>query len=83
MNDEPKYPKPKILLVDLEREAESVLTDVGYNVVSGSFGVPYEVPRDYGFSSVIPNCSLPNFGELEVVVVNLVRGDTLESPRGG
>jgi len=82
MVHQPKYPKPKILLLDLESEAESILKDAGYNVTSGSFGVPYKVPRDDNRSPVIPNGSLPDFAEQEVVAVNLVPDDNLEGPSG-
>ena len=42
----PKYPKPNILLVDLEAAAKNVLAAEGYNVSSGSFGLPYKVPAE-------------------------------------
>lgn len=82
LSDQPKYPKPKILLVDLESEAEHVLKNAGYNVSSGSFGIPYKVPRDDEHSPVIHNGNLPNFTEQEVIVVDLALKDTLEGPSG-
>ena|SRR5215211_2549333 len=82
MAHQPKYPKPKILLLDLESEVESILKDAGYNVTSGSFGVPYKVPRYDSRSPVIPNGSLPNFTEQEVVVMNLMSGNEMEEPSG-
>lgn len=82
MSEQPKYPRPKILLVDLENEAEHILKNAGYNVSSGTFGVPYHVLRDDDYSPVIPNGYLPNFNEQEVVVVNLVPGNSLKGSIG-
>jgi hypothetical protein len=60
----PKYPRPKILLIDMKDETESVLKAEGYDVVAGSFGVPYRVPKEDKLFPVIINGSLPsNFTE--------------------
>ncbi len=82
MSDQPKYPQPKIFLVDLGSEAEHVLSNAGYNVSRGSFGVHYKVPRNDDYSPVIPNGSLPNFAEQEVVAVDLVPVGPLGGPLG-
>jgi hypothetical protein len=42
----PRYHHPKILLIDMKDETETVLKEGGYNVAAGSFGVPYRVPKD-------------------------------------
>jgi hypothetical protein len=68
MAAQPKCPKLKILLVDLKSEAKSLLKAAGYNMTSGSFGVPYKVPRGDDYLPVIPHGNLSNFAEHEVVV---------------
>lgn len=68
----PKYPKPKILLVDIRDDSEAVLKEAGHNVCSGSFGVPYRVEKSDGFTPVIVECHLPNYAEQEIVVIDLV-----------
>ena len=43
-----KYLSPKILLVDVEKDVETLLTTRGFNVTTGSFGTPYKVPKCQG-----------------------------------
>ena len=79
----PKYPQPKILLIDLEDEVEKVLKVEGYNVLTGSFGTPYRVEKRDGFEPVIINGSLPpNYAEQEIVVIDLMYSDILENWQG-
>ncbi len=78
-----KFPRPKILLMDMEDETEVVLKAAGYNVSTGSFGVPYKVPKSDSFQPVIANGKLPpGFTEQEIIVIDLVPADPLENPRG-
>ena len=77
----PKYPRPKILLVDVP-EAEKALVAEGYSVSTGSFGTPYLVPVSNQYLPVISNGRLPNFTEQEIVVVNLLPPDSLSGPVG-
>jgi hypothetical protein len=77
-----KYAKPKILLVDLNDETETILREEGYNVSSGSFGIPYKMPKCDEFQPVIANGRLPNYSEQEVVIINLVPRDALDKPKG-
>ena len=68
----PKYVRPKILLVDLTSDVETVLEKEGYNIVSGSFGRPYKVTKGSNYEPVVVKASLPNYTEQEVVIIDLV-----------
>jgi len=70
---EPTKPhaKPKILLVDLDKEAHSALTGAGYKAVEGSFGRPYSVTAGDGFCQVVEDAKLPGLMEQEIVVADL------------
>ena len=61
-----KYPKPKIILIDIKDDSEEKLSAEGYNVVSGSFGIPYKIAQSDGFTPVICNGELPNCSEQEI-----------------
>ncbi len=66
-----KYAKPKILLVDLPSSCSETLNSAGYNVYSGTFGVPYPVPRSNGLYPVANgSCNLPNHEEQEIVIAS-------------
>jgi hypothetical protein len=69
----PKYPKPKILLVDLGENVTMALKTVGYNVTTGSLGTPYKVKREQdNFFPVMINGVFPSgYKEQEIVVVDL------------
>ena len=78
-----KYYRPKILLIDLDADSEEVLKAAGFNISSGSFGVPYRVKISDDFVPVIPNGALPDdYSEQEIVVVNLVKAPSLSGPIG-
>lgn len=78
-----KYPKPKILLVDLDADCTESLRSAGYNVRSGSFGAPYPVKPSDGAVRVVDNSDLPNFEEQEIVIADLQDPPTLnEAPPG-
>jgi hypothetical protein len=79
----PKYHRPKILMIDMKDDSGSLLEAEGYNVVSGSFGVPYRVPKEDSCLPVIINGFLPpNFTEREIIVIDLVPADPLSQPKG-
>ncbi len=78
----PRYPRPKILLIDMRDESEAVLKAEGYNVRSGSFGVPYQVPKNDTFEPVIINGLVPNFTEQEIIVIDLAPAKPLPWPKG-
>ena len=69
----PRFPKPKILLIDLPAGAEAGLIAGGFNVHTGTFGCPFAVPKGDGANQVISNASLPNHTEQEVVVIDLTQ----------
>jgi hypothetical protein len=68
-----KYPQPKILLIDIQEEAETLLKAAGYNVTVGSFGRPYKVDKNDSLQPIITNENLPwNLSEQEIVVIDLL-----------
>jgi len=77
-----KFPRPKILLVDLPQAAADGLTLAGYRVRSGTFGRPYRVPVGDGYRPVVEQATLPEYPEQEIVVVNLARPEPAEGPEG-
>lgn len=80
--DEPRYPKPRVMLIDLDEEVATCLKDLGYNVVIGSFGHPYEVePRDR-LVSVSGDHALSGFEEQEIVVIDLLQPESVPGGRG-
>ena len=78
----PKYENPKILLIDIKNDTEIVLKDSGFNVRSGTFGTPYRVKKSDVFLPVVPNDSLEDCEEEEIVVVDLVAEKPLDGPTG-
>lgn len=77
----PKYPKPKILLVDMYPECEKVLQDAGYNVNVGTFGQSYSVPKSGAYELVpMDTVSLPNLQEQEIVIVNMQAPEPIPYP---
>jgi hypothetical protein len=79
----PKWFHPKILLIDIDKEAETVLKKEGYNVLSGSFGIPYKVPKSDSYMPVVPNKGhLPNYTEQEIIVIDIGWIDPSEKPEG-
>lgn len=79
-----KYPRPNILLVDLDVATEATLQAEGYNVSSGSFGTPYKVPKKDTLIPVINNGNLmkSSVSEQEIVIVNLLSGEALDEIQG-
>jgi hypothetical protein len=67
----PKYPRPKILVVDAP-EITSALLERGYAAVSGSFGQPVVVPAGEGYRPLrLTPELLPGYTEQEIVVADL------------
>ncbi len=81
-NTSPKFPHPKILLIDVDPESERILKAEGYNVTLGSFGAPYRVPKSDQFSPVIVHSNLPNYTEQEIVVIDLIPRRILDQAQG-
>jgi hypothetical protein len=77
-----KYPKPKILLIDLPVSAEEALKANGFNVSLGTFGKPYKVQKSSQYQQVIGSGTLPNYTEQEIVVVDIKLGEIASAPDG-
>ena len=82
-----KYPKPKILLIDMPDRCADVLRCAGYTVTAGSFGTPYRVERSdkQGYVS-LESRNLPNCSEQEIIIANTrdpPLTDTLPSDQPG
>lgn len=79
----PKYPQPKILLLDMQEETETILKAAGYQITVGSFGVPYKVNQCDGLAPVITNDNLPwNLAEQEIIVIDLLPNTIADKPIG-
>lgn len=68
---EPRYSRPKVMLVDLPDDAVAQVRAAGYRVVAGSLGTPLTVAASDKLLPVAVNGRLPGFAEQEVVVVQL------------
>jgi hypothetical protein len=77
-----KYPKPKILLIDMPKETMAHLAGHGFTVSNGTFGNPYMVQRNDKITPVIPRFNLPNLYEQEVLFIDLTPPPVLEQPSG-
>lgn len=77
----PRYPKPKILLIDLKDDSETVLKAAGYTVVAGTFGTPYKTSKDNSYRPVATDFDLPNYAEQEIVIIDLLPPETLDNPK--
>jgi hypothetical protein len=76
---EPKYPRPKILVIDAP-DVTPALQQRGYAATSGSFGQAIIVPKRATFMPLNPTASLPGYTEQEIVVVDLVGPDPKQPP---
>ena len=79
---EPRYSKPKILLVDLPEDATARLNSAGFNVQAGTLGRPYRMPPQDGYLPVIVQAHLPNHTEQEVIIIDLTSPDPSDGPQG-
>lgn len=77
---QPKYQKPKILLIDLPGACVDRVLAVGFNVLAGTFGSPYKIEISDGYEPVVAKASLPNVTEQEIVIIDLTSPKTLDSP---
>jgi len=67
-----KYFKPRILLLDMPPACDDVLRAAGYNVTSGSLGIPYQAKQSDRLAVVpLDTVSLPGYEEQEIIFVNL------------
>src|SRR4051812_17315793 len=77
-----RFPRPKILLVDLPEEVGETLRAEGYAAADGTFGTPYKVPAGSERSKVVTHFVLPDFSEREIIVIDLTAPDVVDSPLG-
>jgi hypothetical protein len=77
-----KYPKPKILLLDMADSASTALRFKGFNVICGTLGKPYKVGKSSRYQALIAKGDAPNHTEQEIVVVDFGYGDLEPGPRG-
>jgi hypothetical protein len=68
---EPRFPKPKVLLIDLPDAVEQAALGAGFNAHSGTFGRPFRVEPSDRFGPVFPAFHLPNYTEQEIIVIDL------------
>jgi len=78
----PKYPHPKILLIDLSVAVLERVRAAGFNVSTGSFGSPYKVEVSDNYQPVICKAILPNYTEQEIIFIDLTAPNTIGSPEG-
>lgn len=70
--NESKYSKPKIMLIDMAEEVQTALLTAGYNIATGTFGTAYKVAPSDGLHVVDrASCNLPNVEEQEIVFASL------------
>lgn len=77
-----KYKKPKILFIDFLDAAYGYAKSKGYNVYLGTFGSPFKVTKGSGYLPIICNSKLPNYTEQEIIFIDLMPPEALESPEG-
>ena len=76
MSEGPKYPKPKVVLIDLPKAVEK-LQSAGFNVLFGSMRTPYSVRQSAEVVAVAQNfIEPPNLEEMEIVAIDLAAGLT-------
>lgn len=78
----PKYPKPKILLLDIPNDASEALSKLGFNVSVGTLGHPYKVKKESGFQPLIGDWIAPNYMEQEIIVIDLSIKSFENGPNG-
>ena len=75
------FPKPKILLLDIDPEFQINLNENGNNLSSGSLGKPYKVEKSSNYSQVILNRNFPeNYIESDILVIDFENHGLVEQP---
>lgn len=76
-----EYPKPKILLMDIDSTVADHLSRQGFNINTGSFGRPYKVSSN--MYHIRDNSDIPkHIEEQQIVIVDLDFDDFLQEPVG-
>ena len=77
-----KHPKPNILLVDMQGGEEDFLRDAGFNAISGSFGLPYQIEQSDAYTPMALDSEMPdNYAEQDIIVIDLLTRGLRDSPR--
>lgn len=77
-NDQIKYKKPKILLIDLEKSISDDLKKMGFNVSDGTLGSCYKVKPKKGYIPIYFDHELPNLSEQEIICIDLKINNVLD-----
>lgn len=77
----PKYPKPKIILIDLPDDVFNSLRSESFNVSAGTFGIPYKVKPQKNYLPMSIEFDLPNHTEQEIIIIDLDPSTILEAPK--
>lgn len=81
-SSEPRYEKPKILIVDCDDAVTKFLIENRYNAQKGTFGTPYKVKQEDKYTPVIVTPALPNYSEQEIVIIDLTLPKMSPNPIG-
>ncbi|MCW3099204.1 MAG: hypothetical protein JWL77_4822 [Chthonomonadaceae bacterium] len=75
-----KFPKPKILLVDIPDDVHGELRALGFNATIGTFGTPYNTTMSDAYEPILIQANLPNYSEQEIVVIDTMAGEATVHP---
>ena len=78
----PRFDHPQVLLLDIDAASETALRAAGFNISTGSFGVPYKIFAQDGMQRVVENGHLPvDYTEQEIVIADLVPRTLIDQER--
>jgi hypothetical protein len=80
--ESPKFAKPNVLLIDIDKTVSERLKKEGFNVHSGTFGSPYKVTKSSDYQPVIAEPNLPNRKEQEIIIIDLAMSQLLPTAKG-
>ncbi|MEA4957729.1 hypothetical protein SDC9_07609 [bioreactor metagenome] len=80
-NDNIKYKKPKIILLDLDKSSTEILKKEGFNVTSGTLGSKYKVEKTTDYCQIYFDSKLPNLNEQEIVCIDINGNKTLDDSK--
>lgn len=67
----PKFPKPRVMLIDIDQHTDQCLRDAGFNVTTATFGSPRQVERSDNLYPVDHSwADLPGHEEQEILMIN-------------
>lgn len=80
-NNQIRYKKPKILLIDLEKNISDDLKNSGFNVSDGTLGPCYNVKPKKEYLPIYFDPKLPNLCEQEIICINLKVNNVLDETK--